>query len=97
MERFVHNANIEHYRRLPEGAHRPNSEKFGRPYEAVRVARMDCAPLPAPKFFAPMWEISWTSSFTERTWPCSRNVSLNRIMTRSGKVLLKLLADEEAK
>jgi hypothetical protein len=38
----------------------------------------------------------WRSTFAGRTWPCLRHVSLNRSVTRSGKSLLNLLADEEA-
>ena len=39
----------------------------------------------------------WRSSFTGRTLPCSGNVSLNRTDDAERQVLLKLLADEEAK
>ena len=49
---------------------------------------MGCARFPTPNL-APIREVSlWRISFTGRTWPCSRNVSLNRTRDAEREVLL---------
>jgi hypothetical protein len=83
---------------MSEGAaDHPEGEKFGRPHEVGRVARMDCARRPAPSF-----SLQLGRSVMEKFIHRENLVLLKKRLAESHsdaerEVLLKLLADEEAK
>jgi len=84
---------------MPEGAaHRPDCGKFGRPHEVGGVARMGCA-LPAPKngFSLQSGRLAVEKFIHRENLALFKKRLAQSHSDAEREVLLKLLADEEAK